>query len=560
VLGVLAHAEHAPTAEGAPRRPGRDAVTIVVTLAALRDTYVLDAAEAVVGGALVLGWDRARPCGHGALLRALAVLGPGLALAAYALVLPTGDPRARRAGARRHGRLRAGALTPSRLRLARDVGAVHHRAVVESSSPTRPAPAGATEAVPAVGELVAGKYRVEALLGTGGAGAVLGARNELTGRAVALKRLHAGVNDPQARARFLREARAAGRVRHAHVADILDVVDDPTHGLLLVLERLEGETVAQRLARGSRPEQEALRIARDVADALVAAHAAGVVHRDLKPSNVFLSREEGGERVKVLDFGLARVMDEPDRLTRSDQIVGTPHYLAPEQVMGVSTDPRSDVWALGATLYELLAGAPPYDRASASALLVAIATEPVPPLAPRAPQVSPETCALVMSLLAKNAADRPDAAEARARLEARLEALGQPLAPREAAPAASSSEVPARRAARDPRWRDGLASRRAEVSPPRTRRPPRACRSFRRMRWRRDGSSDRSPRSSGRPSPRARPWSRSAWPPSGLRGRGATRDGSPRSPIAKGGSSTLPTCRSSPLHPPPTPPRRALAA
>lgn len=255
------------------------------------------------------------------------------------------------------------------------------------------------------------------------------ATNERTARDVAIKCLHVQA-DPRVRARLLREARAAGRIRHPNVADVIDVVDDPVYGVLLVLELLEAENLAQRIARvgplgssGRAGELEALRIGLDVAEALVAAHAAGVIHRDLKPSNVMLVREGDRERAKVLDFGLAHFDDEPDRLTRSGEIVGTPHYMAPEQVLGARADGRWDVWALGALLYELLSGVPPHERASTSAVLVAIATEPVPPLRTRAPAVSSATCEVVEALLAHDPSGRPDALEAARRIAARLDEL-----------------------------------------------------------------------------------------------------------------------------------------
>jgi serine/threonine-protein kinase len=181
---------------------------------------------------------------------------------------------------------------------------------------------------------------------------------------VAIKLLRAAAaHDAVASDRLRREAEALGLAWHPNVVEVLD------HGLLpdgtsyLVMELLRGETLATRLrTRGQLASDEVLRLAEQVCDALAAVHAAGVIHRDLKPSNIFLADDPegpGGERVKLLDFGIARVEWEETRITNMGSPLGTPGYMAPEQEMGGVVDSRSDLFALGATLYECLVGDPP---------------------------------------------------------------------------------------------------------------------------------------------------------------------------------------------------------
>jgi len=258
--------------------------------------------------------------------------------------------------------------------------------------------------------MVVGKYVVERWLGEGGMGSVYLARHQTTGKRVALKR----ILDPSAEhahARFIREARAAARVQHPNVVDVYDVIEEDDGLLCLVMEYLEGETLAARMVREPRlSEDESIRIALDIARALSAAHREQVVHRDLKPANVFLCRQDGeqdGEqRVKVLDFGLAKMLDETSSMSQSDRVVGTPHYMAPELILGaVEARASGDLYALGVILYELLAGVLPHDHERMTALLVDVATKPTPPLHTRC-NVQRSLSDVVMKALAKNPADR----------------------------------------------------------------------------------------------------------------------------------------------------------
>ncbi|HEU4533914.1 MAG TPA: serine/threonine-protein kinase, partial [Polyangiaceae bacterium] len=229
----------------------------------------------------------------------------------------------------------------------------------------RPPPAFA----PAPGEVVGGRYRLERLLGSGGMGAVWAATHLVTRRAVALKMLRAldGAR-PEERRRLLREAQAASAVEHPNVVRVLDAFE-ADGAPALVMDLLTGESLAQRLAREGRLSLgEAAVVLRPVVAAVAAAHRAGVVHRDLKPANVFLAAGSGGgPDVRVLDFGVAKLLERPGgdahsgSLTRTGEVVGTPFYMSPEQFYGEpDVDPRADVWALGVVLYECLAGRRPF--------------------------------------------------------------------------------------------------------------------------------------------------------------------------------------------------------
>ena len=261
------------------------------------------------------------------------------------------------------------------------------------------------------GASVAGKYKIVRWLGEGGMGSVYLAVHEATGKRVALKHVRDS-STPEARARFIREARAAARIHHPNVVDVYDVIEDKS-GLFLVMEHLEGETLQGRMRRDPKlSTEQSVAITLDIARALSAAHRERVVHRDLKPANIFLADEDGEQRIKVLDFGLAKILDETSSFSQSDHLVGTPHYMAPELVLGaVEARVEMDVYALGVILYELLAGAPPHDHERMTALLVEVATKPAPALHTRA-NVDPSLSDVVMRALAKNPADRyPSAAQ-----------------------------------------------------------------------------------------------------------------------------------------------------
>ena len=221
-----------------------------------------------------------------------------------------------------------------------------------------------------------GAYEVVSPLGAGGMGEVYRARDTKLGREVALKILpEAFATDPERLARFEREAQLLAALNHPHIAT-LHGFEQAAGSQFLVMELVEGQTLAQRIAEGPVPIDEALTIARQIADALVTAHDKGIIHRDLKPSNVALTADG---RVKVLDFGLAKLNDpnDPDdpnvphavtmsptlslAATQAGAILGTAAYMAPEQAKGGPADRRSDMWAFGCVLYETLVGKPAFE-------------------------------------------------------------------------------------------------------------------------------------------------------------------------------------------------------
>jgi eukaryotic-like serine/threonine-protein kinase len=239
-----------------------------------------------------------------------------------------------------------------------------------------------------VGAMVADTYRVTRLLGRGGMGAVWAAEHlRLPGRQVAVKvLLTPGVASGEAFARFRREAEIASRLGHPHIVQVLDFHTLPSGEPYIVLELLQGETLAQRLQRGPVPVEETLGIARQVGSALQAAHRAGVVHRDLKPDNVFLCTPQDeipGPNVKVLDFGISKIRGSQTVATQDAVLMGTPQYMAPEQALGKNTsiDARTDVFALGAIVYEMLGGAPAFGGSSLAEVVYKVVHGQPQPLA-----------------------------------------------------------------------------------------------------------------------------------------------------------------------------------
>jgi eukaryotic-like serine/threonine-protein kinase len=257
-----------------------------------------------------------------------------------------------------------------------------------------------------------GRYRVGTLLAAGGMGTVWAAEDLVLGRPVAVKLLGESLAGAGwAAERLRREARSAARLVHPNIARVLDLGEQDGRPYL-VMELLEGESLAARLARtGPLAPADAVGVAAAVADALEAAHRAGVVHRDVKPGNVFLTA--GGE-VKVLDFGIASAAGEA-ALTTGD-LFGTAAYLAPERALGHQATPAADVYALGVLLYELLSGRLPFQDESDVALAMAHVNAKPPPLSQAAPWVPPALAAAADRALAKDPADRPLSAATFARL------------------------------------------------------------------------------------------------------------------------------------------------
>jgi len=293
---------------------------------------------------------------------------------------------------------------------------------------TRGAVAAAAGLVSDIGRsMVAGRrfgvYQVLAPLGAGGMGEVYRARDTRLGRDVAIKIVpHEFSSLPDRLARCEREARMLAALNHPHIAAIYGIEDD--QGIhALVLELVDGETLAERIARGPLRVADALAIARQIADALDAAHEKGIVHRDLKPANVLLSKEanaataEAGSLAdsrspKITDFGLAKRLDEQSTGTQTGEVVGTPSYMAPEQVFGLAADARTDLYALGCVAYWLLAGAKPFESDNAGELLRLHAQAMPPALAVKAKQPVPARLeAVVMRCLAKAPEERPQSAD-----------------------------------------------------------------------------------------------------------------------------------------------------
>jgi len=269
-----------------------------------------------------------------------------------------------------------------------------------------------------VGSVVAETYQVTRLLGRGGMGAVWEASHlRLPGKRVAIKVLHTDVaTDQEALARFRREAEIATRLDHPNIVEVHDFNSLPDGQPYLVLELLLGESLDARIRRGPIPPDQVVRIAGQIAGALSAAHRAGVVHRDLKPQNVFLVPREdevGGELVKVLDFGISKIRGSQTVKTNDSTLLGTPQYMAPEQAIGnhAAVDPRTDVFALGAILYEMLAGRPAFSGQNIPEVVYKVVYEPAPPLAALCPGLPPRMVQAVERALAKKQDERfPDVA------------------------------------------------------------------------------------------------------------------------------------------------------
>ena len=279
---------------------------------------------------------------------------------------------------------------------------------------------GATHGDPRrlLGQVISGRYRVDEVVGEGGMGAVYRAEDLTTRGRVAIKVLHPEMlGNAEAVARFEREAVALGRVVHPNIAASRDVGRLEDGSCFLVLDYLDGEDLRAVVSRGPLPEDRALRIARQIALGLDAVHAIGIVHRDLKPENVMLVRDGvASDVVKVLDFGIAKVPAaheagrHPGRapLTQAGVAYGTPEYMAPEQALVGSVDPRADLYALGVMLYEMLAGRRPFDAIDRGELTRLVTTTPPPPLTAMIPGgvIAPALEALVMRLLSKEARAR----------------------------------------------------------------------------------------------------------------------------------------------------------
>lgn len=258
-----------------------------------------------------------------------------------------------------------------------------------------------------------GSYRVLGVLGSGGMGVVFEAEDPHLRRRVALKamkpELYAG---PLARQRFLREARAVAALEHDHIVTIYQVGEDA--GVpYFAMQLLKGESLASRLQRvGKLPVDESLRLGREMAVGVAAAHACGLIHRDIKPGNIWLEAGRGPTRAKLLDFGLARADGGDVSLTHSAAVLGTPSYMAPEQARNEPLDGRADLFSLGCVLYRAAVGAPAFQGSDPLSVLMSLAASTPTPPSKLAPEVPEGLSDLIMRLLSKDRNDRPASAEA----------------------------------------------------------------------------------------------------------------------------------------------------
>jgi len=254
-----------------------------------------------------------------------------------------------------------------------------------------------------------GEYVIERKLGEGGMGAVYAGVQPLIGKQVAIKVVAAFLaRNEQVTKRFLEEARAVNLIRHPHIIDIFSFGILPDGRPYFVMEFLQGESLEEALVTGHATGREILLLMRQLCDALGAAHAAGFVHRDLKPENLWIARLPNQDvSLKILDFGIAKNLTTPEaKMTTDGQILGTAHYMAPEQAMASIIDARTDIYALGVILYRIVTGVLPFDGPSVYAVVAKHVTEtPVPPSQVR--PIQPALEALVLACLSKDPAQRP---------------------------------------------------------------------------------------------------------------------------------------------------------
>ena len=255
-----------------------------------------------------------------------------------------------------------------------------------------------------VGRTIDQRYLVEEKLGEGGMGLVFRAVHMHLNKPQAIKVLRReDTRDEEALARFRREAEAASAIGNQHIVDINDfgILDDGS--TYFVMEYLEGLDLIDAINLVAyMPEDRAIHIAKQVCRALGAAHRAGIVHRDLKPENVFLIRRDNiDDFVKILDFGIAKVANVPSRITRDGEVLGTPHYMSPEQCEGEDVDHRTDIYAMGVLLYEMVTGHVPHDAETVMGILTKqLYDEPAPPTV-RVPEVSQDLESVIMRCLEK---------------------------------------------------------------------------------------------------------------------------------------------------------------
>jgi serine/threonine protein kinase len=257
------------------------------------------------------------------------------------------------------------------------------------------------------GEIIDGKYRIVRLVGEGGMGAVYEGENTRIKRKVAIKVLHAAVAEKvDVVARFEREAQAAGRIGSEHIVEVLDLGSLPSTERFMVMEFLEGEDLTGRIKRRKRlSPHECIPLLHQVLEGLAAAHEAKIVHRDLKPDNIFILNNRSGRSdfVKILDFGVSKfsALDNEMSMTRTGAVMGTPYYMSPEQAKGGQVDQRSDIYAIGVVLYQMITGRVPFNASSFNELLFKIALESPEPIEHIVNDCPPSFVALVNRAMAR---------------------------------------------------------------------------------------------------------------------------------------------------------------
>ncbi|MEM1416432.1 MAG: protein kinase [Myxococcota bacterium] len=256
-----------------------------------------------------------------------------------------------------------------------------------------------------VGTTIDGRYEVESVLGEGGMGLVYKSRHIVLNKPLAVKVLRPDVSrDDEIITRFRQEAQSASAIGNQHIIDISDFGTLPDGSTYFVMEYLEGTDLTGAIEEGVLEPVRVVHIAKQLCQALGAAHDAGIVHRDLKPDNIYLIRRGGDSNfVKVLDFGIAKVGGSSSKLTRAGQVFGTPHYMSPEQCSGSGVDHRTDVYALGIILYEMCTGAVPYDADNLMGILTKHLYEPPVPPRQVVPSLPEDLEAVILKAIAKSA-------------------------------------------------------------------------------------------------------------------------------------------------------------
>ncbi len=299
---------------------------------------------------------------------------------------------------------------------------------------------------PRVGTTIGGRYVIERVIGEGGMATVYQARYKLVERPCAVKIMNAGLSrDPVVRERFRREAKAAQKLAHPNIIEILDQGDTDDGTPYLVMELLEGQALSRTISLGQIPCSRAIPIMVQIARALARAHDFEVIHRDLKPDNIFLCRRsDGTDLVKLLDFGIARSLQDA-RLTNQGEVFGTPQYMAPERITSIDAGAASDLYSLGVIFFEMLAGELPFQAADITSYFLKHLRDPPPRLHTFVPDIPESLEHLVVSLMAKDPRHRPvDAHRLHKDLIAISAEVGISVPPEVEAEEPSSSSLPSR--------------------------------------------------------------------------------------------------------------------